>query len=259
MVELQSIVRQRDITHTEAAALFGVSQRRVSNLMRGKINLFSLDYLLDMATVAGMDPIVTIAINKPKAARKPGDPPIQLRGISALDIDLAGIEGGHDPVAAGCLIDHFYAAFRRRELFAHSLGEDEKTLLRYIELAFGRYLEGKELPVAFGLERSRGRIAQLANEDRNLAIAAAVELEVRKDMCKLGLSKPREVIERFKNGKGRLISTVKMEPIYTAVGKKFKLSPKSIEPIFRDFETAVESLPDSVLALLAEHLTKSPK
>lgn len=65
MMELESIIKRRDMTQAEAAALFGVTQPRVSDLMRGKINLFSLDCLMDMATAAGLDPQVTI--KKPKA------------------------------------------------------------------------------------------------------------------------------------------------------------------------------------------------
>ena len=68
MMELESIIKERGMTQAEAAALFGVTQPRVSDLMRGKINLFSLDCLIDMATVAGLEPHVTI--KKPKAARK---------------------------------------------------------------------------------------------------------------------------------------------------------------------------------------------
>ena len=68
MMELESIIKQRGMTQAEAAALFGVTQPRVSDLMRGKINLFSLDCLIDMATVAGLEPHVTI--KKPKATRK---------------------------------------------------------------------------------------------------------------------------------------------------------------------------------------------
>ncbi|MFA7494948.1 MAG: XRE family transcriptional regulator [Acidithiobacillus sp.] len=34
--------------------LFGVTQPRVSDLVRGKINLFSLDMLVNMATAAGL-------------------------------------------------------------------------------------------------------------------------------------------------------------------------------------------------------------
>lgn len=71
MMELESIIKQRGITQAEAAALFGVTQPRISDLMRGKINLFSLDCLIDMATVAGLEPHVTI--KKPKATHKRRD------------------------------------------------------------------------------------------------------------------------------------------------------------------------------------------
>jgi predicted XRE-type DNA-binding protein len=68
MMELEDIIKQRGMTQEQAAALFGVTQPRISDLMRGKINLFSLDCLMDMATVAGLEPRVTI--KKPKASRK---------------------------------------------------------------------------------------------------------------------------------------------------------------------------------------------
>ena len=71
MMELEIIIKQRGMTQAAAAALFGVTQPRVSDLMRGKINLFSLDCLMDMATVAGLEPHVTI--KKPKATRKRRD------------------------------------------------------------------------------------------------------------------------------------------------------------------------------------------
>jgi predicted XRE-type DNA-binding protein len=41
------------MTQAQAAKLFGVTQPRVSDLLRGKINLFGLDALV-MATVAGL-------------------------------------------------------------------------------------------------------------------------------------------------------------------------------------------------------------
>jgi predicted XRE-type DNA-binding protein len=68
MMELEGLIKRRGMTQAEAAALFGVTQPRVSDLMRGKINLFSLDTLMDMATAAGMEPHVTI--KRPKATRK---------------------------------------------------------------------------------------------------------------------------------------------------------------------------------------------
>jgi len=71
MMELESIINRRGMTQAEAAALFGVTQPRISDLMRGKINLFSLDCLIDMATVAGLEPQVTF--KKPKAQRNRRD------------------------------------------------------------------------------------------------------------------------------------------------------------------------------------------
>lgn len=71
MMELEKIIKRRDMSQVQAATLFGVTQPRVSDLMRGKINLFSLDCLMDMATAAGLDPHVTI--KKPKVSPKRRD------------------------------------------------------------------------------------------------------------------------------------------------------------------------------------------
>ena len=64
MMNLTNIIGDRGMTQSDAAALFGVTQPRISDLMRGKINLFSLDTLMDMAATAGMRPTVTVS--KPK-------------------------------------------------------------------------------------------------------------------------------------------------------------------------------------------------
>lgn len=68
LMALQEWVKTRDMTQAQASRLFGITQPRMSDLMRGKIGLFSLDALMDMATVAGLEPHVTI--KKPKAPRK---------------------------------------------------------------------------------------------------------------------------------------------------------------------------------------------
>jgi predicted XRE-type DNA-binding protein len=65
LMELSKIIQQRGMTQAEAAELFGVTQPRISDLMRGKINLFSLDMLMNMASTAGMSPMVKLS--KPKA------------------------------------------------------------------------------------------------------------------------------------------------------------------------------------------------
>jgi predicted XRE-type DNA-binding protein len=53
MIELRKLIAARGMTQKEAAALFGVTQPRVSDLVRGKITLFSLDTLVDMLAHAG--------------------------------------------------------------------------------------------------------------------------------------------------------------------------------------------------------------
>lgn len=60
MMALQSWAKARKSTQADAALLLGITQPRMSDLMRGKINLFSLDSLLDMAALAGLQPEVSV-------------------------------------------------------------------------------------------------------------------------------------------------------------------------------------------------------
>lgn len=71
MIALQGWVKTSGNTQVKAAKLFGITQPRMSDLVRGKISLFSLEALIDMATVAGLEPHITI--KKPKLLRKPRD------------------------------------------------------------------------------------------------------------------------------------------------------------------------------------------
>ncbi len=54
MIELDRHIKRQKWTQAEAAKAFGVTQPRISNLMRGKINAFSLDLLVKMAVTAGL-------------------------------------------------------------------------------------------------------------------------------------------------------------------------------------------------------------
>ena len=65
LMELATVIQKRGMTQAEAAELFGVTQPRISDLTRGKINLLSLDMLMNMASTAGMSPVVKLS--KPKA------------------------------------------------------------------------------------------------------------------------------------------------------------------------------------------------
>ena len=54
MTALKNHLTHSGMSQAEAARLLGVTQPRVSDLMRGKINLFGLDALVNMATAAGL-------------------------------------------------------------------------------------------------------------------------------------------------------------------------------------------------------------
>ena len=54
IMALKEHIARSGMSQSQAAKLFGVTQPRVSDLMRGKINLFGLDALVNMATAAGL-------------------------------------------------------------------------------------------------------------------------------------------------------------------------------------------------------------
>lgn len=54
MLALRNHLIRANISQIQAAKLFGVTQPRISDLMRGKINLFALDALVNMAAAAGL-------------------------------------------------------------------------------------------------------------------------------------------------------------------------------------------------------------
>lgn len=52
--EIIERMRERKFTQAKAAQLIGVTQPRISDLMRGRLDLFSLDALVDMADRVGL-------------------------------------------------------------------------------------------------------------------------------------------------------------------------------------------------------------
>jgi len=53
MIELRDIIERKGLTQAQAAKFFGVSQPRISDLVRGKIALFTIDMLVNMLARAG--------------------------------------------------------------------------------------------------------------------------------------------------------------------------------------------------------------
>ncbi|TAG79693.1 MAG: XRE family transcriptional regulator [Betaproteobacteria bacterium] len=53
MTSERLFIDEKNLTRAQVARLFGITQARVSDLMRGKIDLFSLDTLVTMLARAG--------------------------------------------------------------------------------------------------------------------------------------------------------------------------------------------------------------
>ena len=53
MIQVQKLIAARRLKQREAAQIFRVSQPRVSDLLRGRIDLFSTDALIDMLARLG--------------------------------------------------------------------------------------------------------------------------------------------------------------------------------------------------------------
>jgi predicted XRE-type DNA-binding protein len=66
MLALTRLIAERGWTQAEAAEALGVTQPRVSDLTRGKIERFSIDTLVTMLAHAGAD--VTVKVRRRRSA-----------------------------------------------------------------------------------------------------------------------------------------------------------------------------------------------
>jgi predicted XRE-type DNA-binding protein len=62
MISLKQHIKEQGWSQAEAAAALGVTQPRVSDLMRGKISLFGIDALITLLAAAG--PRVEVQVRK---------------------------------------------------------------------------------------------------------------------------------------------------------------------------------------------------
>jgi predicted XRE-type DNA-binding protein len=61
LMGLEQWLERNRMTQSEAAKVLGVTQARVSDLKRGKINRFSMDLLVRLAARAGLKPKLKLA------------------------------------------------------------------------------------------------------------------------------------------------------------------------------------------------------
>lgn len=61
MTDIRKFIKAKNFTQVKASEILGVSQSRISDLVRGKWERFSLEMLITLATRAGMHVSVKIA------------------------------------------------------------------------------------------------------------------------------------------------------------------------------------------------------
>ncbi len=54
MITAEEFIEERGLTQAQAAEIMGVSQPRISDLVRGRIGQFTIDSLINMLTNAGV-------------------------------------------------------------------------------------------------------------------------------------------------------------------------------------------------------------
>ena len=64
LIQIQKALKARGLKQAEAAELLGVTQPRVSDLVRGRLDLFSVDGLIDMLARLGIQ--VRLVVVPPK-------------------------------------------------------------------------------------------------------------------------------------------------------------------------------------------------
>ena len=61
MIAIQEAVARWDLTQAAAAKRLGLTQPRLNDLLRGRINKFSLDAMIDLAERAGLSVRIAVA------------------------------------------------------------------------------------------------------------------------------------------------------------------------------------------------------
>src|SRR5437660_8690384 len=70
MMVLAGYIQEKKITQSRAARIMGVAQPRISDLVRGKIGLFTIDTLVNMVVAAGLKVDIDITVGSPRVKNK---------------------------------------------------------------------------------------------------------------------------------------------------------------------------------------------
>ena len=68
MIQIEKVLKARRLKQAEAARIMRVTQPRVSDLLRGRLDLFSTDTLIDMLARLGVHVRLVTRTRRPKVA-----------------------------------------------------------------------------------------------------------------------------------------------------------------------------------------------
>lgn len=60
MIKIEQLVKKSGLIQSEAAKLLGITQPRINDLLKGRIDKFSLDALINMIARAGLEVKMTV-------------------------------------------------------------------------------------------------------------------------------------------------------------------------------------------------------
>lgn len=64
--EIERFIQAKGMTQVQAARFFGVTQPKISKILRGRLDEFTIDYLVRLATRAGKTPRVKFSSHGPR-------------------------------------------------------------------------------------------------------------------------------------------------------------------------------------------------
>lgn len=103
MLALRERIEAMGLSQAKAAAILGVTQPRVSDLLRGKTNLFGLDALVNMASASGLQ--VTLKTQAPK--QRPPQPlpaPTKRKAVRGVTATAKAGSTGKRRMPAGAVV-----------------------------------------------------------------------------------------------------------------------------------------------------------
>jgi predicted XRE-type DNA-binding protein len=101
LIQIQKTIEARGLKQAEAAKLLGVTQPRVSDLVRGRLDLFSADSLIDMLGKLGVRVRLVVVLPRSVSALPEASDQACRRDSSVCDSPGRSRDGWSSPILSG--------------------------------------------------------------------------------------------------------------------------------------------------------------